>query len=122
MSNKQETKEQEVVIIEGNDTTVTEEKKVNFVKGTYTKVKEGFRKNKKTIISVAAGVAVGLGVGLLGSDFGKKNGLQKEGQQDYIEGEFEEVEEIESTDELSYDPEEELEQLTQEELEQLEGN
>ena len=112
MSNKQETKEQEVVIIEGNDTTVTEEK-VNFVKGTYTKVKEGFRKNKKTIISVAAGVAVGLGVGLLGSDFGKKNGLQKEGQQDYIEGEFEEVEEIESTDEGSYDPEE---------LEQLEGN
>ena len=121
MSNKQETKEQEVVIIEGNDTTVTEEKKVNFDKGTYTKVKEGFRKNKKTIISVAAGVAVGLGVGLLGSDFGKKNGLQKEGQQDYIEGEFEEVEEIESTDEGSYDPEE-LEQLTQEELEQLEGN
>ena len=113
MSNKQETKEQEVVIIEGNDTTVvTEEKKVNFVKGTYTKVKEGFRKNKKTIISVAAGVAVGLGVGLLGSDFGKKNGLQKEGQQDYIEGEFEEVEEIESTDEFSDEPEE---------LEQLEG-
>ena len=111
MSNKQETKEQEVVIIEGNDTTVTEEKKVNFVKGTYTKVKEGFRKNKKTIISVAAGVAVGLGVGLLGSDFGKKNGLQKEGQQDYIE-EFKEVEEIESTDEFSDEPEE---------LEQLEG-
>ena len=110
MSNKQETKEQEVVIIEGNDTTVTEEKKVNFVKGTYTKVKEGFRKNKKTIISVAAGVAVGLGVGLLGSDFGKKNGLQKEGQQDYIE--FEEVEEIESTDEFSDEPEE---------LDQLEG-
>ena len=108
MSNKQETKEQEVVIIEGNDTTVTEEK-VNFVKGTYTKVKEGFRKNKKTIISVAAGVAVGLGVGLLGSDFGKKNGLQKEGQQDYIE-EFKEVEEIESTDEFS-DELEELEQL-----------
>lgn len=110
MSNTQETKEQKVVIIEGNDTTVTEEKKVNFVKGTYTKVKEGFRKNKKTIISVAAGVAVGIGVGLLGSDFGKKNGLQKEGQQDYIEGEFEEVEEIESTDEFS-DELEELEQL-----------
>ena len=109
MSNKQETKEQEVVIIEGNDTTVTEEK-VNFVKGTYTKVKEGFRKNKKTIFSVAAGVFVGIGVGLLGSDFGKKNGLQKEGQQDYIE--FEEVEEIESTDEFSDEPEE---------LEQLEG-
>lgn len=119
MSNKQETKEQEVVIIEGNDTTVTEEKKVGFIKGTYAKAKEGFHKNKKTIISVAAGVAVGVGVGLLGSDFGKKNGLQKEGQQDYIEGEFEE--EIESTDEGSYDPEE-LEQLTQEELEQLEGN
>ena len=113
MSNKQETKEQEqVVIIEGNDTTVVTEEKVNFVKGTYTKVKEGFRKNKKTIISVAAGVAVGLGVGLLGSDFGKKNGLQKEGQQDYIEGEFEEVEEIESTGEFSDEPEE---------LEQLEG-
>lgn len=112
MSNTQETKEQKVVIIEGNDTTVTEEKKVNFVKGTYTKVKEGFRKNKKTIISVAAGVAVGIGVGMLGSDFGKKNGLQKEGQQDYIEGEFEEVEEIESTDEFSDEPEE---------LEQLEG-
>lgn len=112
MSNTQETKEQKVVIIEGNDTTVTEEKKDNFVKGTYTKVKEGFRKNKKTIISVAAGVAVGIGVGLLGSDFGKKNGLQKEGQQDYIEGEFEEVEEIESTDEFSDEPEE---------LEQLEG-
>ena len=109
MSNQKETKA-EVVIIEGNDTTVTEEKKVNFVKGTYTKVKEGFRKNKKTIISVAAGVAVGLGVGLLGSDFGKKNGLQKEGQQDYIEGEFEE--EIESTDEFPDEPEE---------LEQLEG-
>lgn len=30
MSNTKETKEQEVVIIEGNDTTVTEEKKVNF--------------------------------------------------------------------------------------------
>ena len=111
MSNKQETKEQEVVIIEGNDTTVTTEK-VGFIKGTYAKAKEGFRKNKKTIISVAAGVAVGLGVGLLGSDFGKKNGLQKEGQQDYIEGEFEEVEEIESTDEISDEPEE---------LEQLEG-
>ena len=111
MSNKQETKEQEVVIIEGNDTTVTEEK-VGFIKGTYAKAKEGFHKNKKTIISVAAGVAVGIGVGLLGSDFGKKNGLQKEGQQDYIEGEFEEVEEIESTDEFSDDPEE---------LEQLEG-
>ena len=114
MSNKtQEVKEQEVVIIEGNDTTVTEEKKVNFVKGTYTKVKEGFRKNKKTIISVVAGVAVGFAVGALGSDFGKKNGLQKEGQQDYIEGEFEEVEEIESTDEFSDEPEE---------LEQLEGS
>ena len=113
MSNKQETKvEEQVVIIEGNDMTVVTEEKVNFVKGTYTKVKEGFRKNKKTIISVAAGVAVGLGVGLLGSDFGKKNGLQKEGQQDYIEGEFEEVEEIESTDEFSDEPEE---------LEQLEG-
>ena len=112
MSNTQETKEQKVVIIEGNDTTVTEEKKVGFIKGTYAKAKEGFHKNKKTIISVAAGVAVGIGVGLLGSDFGKKNGLQKEGQQDYIE----EVEEIESTDEGSYDPEE-LEQLTQEELE-----
>ena len=112
MSNTKETKEQKVVIIEGNETTVTEEKKVNFVKGTYTKVKEGFHKNKKTIISVAAGVAVGLGVGLLGSDFGKKNGLQKEGQQDYIEGEFEEVEEIESTDAFSDEPEE---------LEQLEG-
>ena len=111
MSNKQETKEQEVVIIEGNDTTVTE-KKVGFIKGTYAKAKEGFRKNKKTIISVAAGVGVGLAVGLLGSDFGKKNGLQKEGQQDYIEGEFEEVEEIESTDEFSDEPEE---------LEQLEG-
>ena len=110
MSNTQETKEQKVVIIEGNDTTVVTEEKVNFVKGTYTKVKEGFRKNKKTIISVAAGVAVGIGVGLLGSDFGKKNGLQKEGQQDYIEGEFEEVEEIESTDEFS-DELEELEQL-----------
>ena len=110
MSNKQETKEQEVVIIEGNDTTVTEEK-VGFIKGTYAKAKEGFHKNKKTIISVAAGVAVGIGVGLLGSDFGKKNGLQKEGQQDYIE-EFKEVEEIESTDEFSDEPEE---------LEQLEG-
>ena len=110
MSNKQETKEQEVVIIEGNDTTVTEEK-VGFIKGTYAKAKQGFQKNKKTIISVAAGVAVGLGVGLLGSDFGKKNGLQKEGQQDYIE-EFKEVEEIESTDEFSDEPEE---------LEQLEG-
>ena len=110
MSNKQETKEQEVVIIEGNDTTV-EEKKVGFIKRNYAKAKEGFHKNK-TIISVAAGVAVGLGVGLLGSDFGKKNGLQKEGQQDYIEGEFEEVEEIESTDEISDEPEE---------LEQLEG-
>ena len=112
MSNKQETKvEEQVVIIEGNDTTVTEEK-VGFIKGTYAKAKQGFQKNKKTIISVAAGVAVGLGVGLLGSDFGKKNGLQKEGQQDYIEGEFEEVEEIESTDEFSDEPEE---------LEQLEG-
>ena len=111
MSNKQETKvEEQVVIIEGNDTTV-EEKKVGFIKGTYAKAKEGFHKNKKTIISVAAGVAVGLGVGLLGSDFGKKNGLQKEGQQDYIE-EFKEVEEIESTDEFSDEPEE---------LEQLEG-
>ena len=109
MSNKQETKEQEVVIIEGNDTTVTEEK-VGFIKGTYAKAKQGFQKNKKTIISVAAGVVVGVGVGLLGSDFGKKNGLQKEGQQDYIE--FEEVEEIESTDEFSDEPEE---------LEQLEG-
>ena len=112
MSNKQETKEQEVVIIEGNDTTVVTEEKVGFIKGTYAKAKKGFHKNKKTIISVAAGVAVGLGVGLLGSDFGKKNGLQKEGQQDYIEGEFEEVEEIESTDEFSDEPEE---------LEQLEG-
>ena len=112
MSNKQETKvEEQVVIIEGNDTTVTEEK-VGFIKGTYAKAKQGFQKNKKTIISVAAGVAVGLGVGLLGSDFGKRNGLQKEGQQDYIEGEFEEVEEIESTDEFSDEPEE---------LEQLEG-
>ena len=110
MSNKQETKEQEVVIIEGNDTTVVTEEKVGFIKGTYAKAKQGFQKNKKTIISVAAGVAVGLGVGLLGSDFGKKNGLQKEGQQDYIEGEFEE--EIESTDEFSDEPEE---------LEQLEG-
>ena len=110
MSNTQETKEQKVVVVEGIDTTVTEEKKVNFVKGTYTKVKEGFRKNKKTIVSIAAGVGVGLAVGLLGSDFGKKNGLQKEGQQDYIEGEFEEVEEIESTDEFS-DELEELEQL-----------
>ena len=109
MSNKQETKEQEVVIIEGNDTTVTEEK-VGFIKGTYAKAKQGFHKNKKTFISVAAGVGVGLAVGLLGSDFGKKNGLQKEGQQDYIEGEFEEVEEIESTDEFS-DELEELEQL-----------
>ena len=110
MSNKQETKvEEQVVIIEGNDTTVTEEK-VGFIKGTYAKAKQGFQKNKKTIISVAAGVAVGLGVGLLGSDFGKKNGLQKEGQQDYIEGEFEEVEEIESTDEFPDEPEE-LEQL-----------
>ena len=111
MSNKQETKEQEVVIIEGNDTTVVTEEKVGFIKGTYAKAKEGFHKNKKTIISVAAGVAVGIGVGLLGSDFGKKNGLQKEGQQDYIE-EFKEVEEIESTDEFSDEPEE---------LEQLEG-
>ena len=110
MSNKQETKEQEVVIIEGNDTTVVTEEKVGFIKGTYAKAKQGFQKNKKTIISVAAGVAVGIGVGLLGSDFGKKNGLQKEGQQDYIE--FEEVEEIESTDEFSDEPEE---------LEQLEG-
>lgn len=117
MSNTKRTEEQEVVIIEGNDTTVTEEKKVNFVKGTYTKVKEGFRKNKKTIISVAAGVAVGLGVGLLGSDFGKKNGLQKEGQQDYIEGEFEEVEEIESTGEGI----EEIEGILTE-LENLEGS
>ena len=115
MSNQKETKEQEVVIIEGNDTTVTEEKKVNFVKGTYTKVKEGFRKNKKTIISVAAGVVVGLGVGLLGSDFGKKNGLQKEGQE--IEGEFEEVEVIESTDEGS----DEIEGLLTE-LDNLEGS
>lgn len=112
MSNQKETKvEEQVVIIEGNDTTVTEEK-VGFIKGTYAKAKEGFQKNKKTIISVAAGVVVGVGVGLLGSDFGKKNGLQKEGQQDYIEGEFEEVEEIESTDEFSDEPEE---------LEQLEG-
>ena len=112
MSNKQETKvEEQVVIIEGNDTTVTEEK-VGFIKGTYAKAKQGFQKNKKTIISVVAGAAVGLGVGLLGSDFGKRNGLQKEGQQDYIEGEFEEVEEIESTDEFSDEPEE---------LEQLEG-
>lgn len=110
MSITKETKEQQVVIIEGNDTTVTEEKKVGFIKGTYAKAKQGFQKNKKTIISVAAGVAVGLGVGLLGSDFGKKNGLQKEGQGDYIE--FEEVEEIESTDEFSDEPEE---------LEQLEG-
>ena len=110
MSNKQETKEQEVVIIEGNDTTVTEEK-VGFIKGTYAKAKQGFHKNKKTFISVAAGVVVGIGVGMLGSDFGKKNGLQKEGQQDYIE-EFKEVEEIESTDEFSDEPEE---------LEQLEG-
>lgn len=109
-TNKQETKQ--VVIIEGSDTTVTEEKKVGFIKGNYAKAKEGFQKNKKTIISVAAGVVVGVGVGLLGSDFGKKNGLQKEGQQDYIEGEFEEVEEIESTDEFSDEPEE---------LEQLEG-
>ena len=110
MSNKQETKEQEqVVIIDGNDTTVTE-KKVGFIKGTYAKAKQGFHNNKKTIFSVAAGVFVGVGVGLLGSDFGKKNGLQKEGQQDYIE--FEEVEEIESTDEFSDEPEE---------LEQLEG-
>ena len=108
MSNKQETKVEEQGIIEGNDTTVTEEKKVGFIKGTYAKAKEGFHKNKKTIISVAAGVGVGLVVGLLGSDFGKKNGLQKEGQQDYIE----EVEEIESTDEFSDEPEE---------LEQLEG-
>ena len=108
MSNKQETKEQEVVIIEGNDTTVTEEK-VGFIKGTYAKAKQGFHKNKKTFISVAAGVVVGIGVGMLGSDFGKKNGLQKEGQQDYIE-EFKEVEEIESTDEFS-DELEELEQL-----------
>ena len=107
MSNKQETKEQEVVIIEGNDTTAATEK-VGFIKGTYAKAKQGFQKNKKTIISVAAGVAVGLGVGLLGSDFGKKNGLQKEGQE--IEGEFEE--EFESTDEFSDEPEE---------LEQLEG-
>ena len=112
MSNKQETKEQEVVIIEGNDTTVVTEEKVGFIKGTYAKAKKGFHNNKKTTISVAAGVAVGLGVGLLGSYFGKKNGLQKEGQQDYIEGEFEEVEEIESTDEFSDEPEE---------LEQLEG-
>ena len=110
MSNTQETKEQKVVVVEGIDTTVTEEKKVGFIKGTYAKAKEGFHKNKKTIISVAAGVAVGLGVGLLGSDFGKKNGLQKEGQQDYIEGEFEEELEIESTDEFS-DELEELEQL-----------
>ena len=110
MSNTQETKEQKVVIIEGNDTTVTEEKKVGFIKETYAKAKEGFHKNKKTIISVAAGVAGGIGVGLLGSDFGKKNGLQKEGQQDYIEGEFEEELEIESTDEFS-DELEELEQL-----------
>ena len=109
-TNKQET--EQVVIIEGSDTTVTEEKKVGFIKGTYAKAKEGFQKNKKTIISVAAGVVVGVGVGLLGSDFGKRNGLQKEGQQDYIEGEFEEVEEIESTDEFSDEPEE---------LEQLEG-
>lgn len=50
MSNTQETKEQKVVIIEGNDTTVTEEKKVGFIKGTYAKAKEGFHKNKKTII------------------------------------------------------------------------
>ena len=112
MSNQKETKEQEVVIVEGSDTTVVTEEKVGFIKGTYAKAKQGFQKNKKTIISVAAGVAVGLGVGLLGSDFGKKNGLQKEGQQDYIEGEFEEVEEIESTDEFSDEPEE---------LEQLEG-
>ena len=109
MSNKQETKEQEVVIIEGNDTTVTEEK-VGFIKRNYAKAKQGFHNNKKTIFSVAAGVGVGLVVGLLGSDFGKKNGLQKEGQQDYIE--FEEVEEIESADEFSEEPEE---------LEQLEG-
>ena len=113
MSNTKETKvEEQVVIIEGNDTTVTEEKKVGFIKRNYAKAKEGFRNNKKTIISVAAGVGVGFAVALLGSDFGKKNGLQKEGQQDYIEGEFEEVEEIESTDEISDEPEE---------LEQLEG-
>ena len=114
MSNTKETKvEEQVVIIEGNDTTVTEEKKVGFIKRNYAKAKEGFHKNKKTIISVAAGVGVGLVVGLLGSDFGKKNGLQKEGQQDYIEGEFEEVEEIESTDETS--DLEELEQLEESE-------
>ena len=113
MSNTKETKvEEQVVIIEGNDTTVVTEEKVGFIKGTYAKAKQGFQKNKKTIISVAAGVVVGVGVGLLGSDFGKKNGLQKEGQQDYIEGEFEEVEEIESTDEFSDEPDE---------LEQLEG-
>lgn len=115
MSNKQETKKQEVVIIEGNDTTVTEEKKVGFIKGTYAKAKQGFHNNKKTFISVAAGVVVGIGVGMLGSDFGKKNGLQKEGQQDYIEGEFEEVEEIESTE-----GSEEIEGLLTE-LENLEG-
>ena len=112
MSKQKETKEQEVVIIEGSDTTVVTEEKVGFIKRSFAKAKQGFQNNKKTIISVAAGVAVGLGVGLLGSDFGKKNGLQKEGQQDYIEGEFEEVEEIESTDEISDEPEE---------LEQLEG-
>ena len=111
MSNQKETKvEEQVVIIEGNDTTVVTEEKVGFIKRSYAKAKQGFQKNKKTIISVAAGVVVGVGVGLLGSDFGKKNGLQKEGQQDYIE--FEEVEEIESTDEFSDEPEE---------LEQLEG-
>lgn len=109
-TNKQET--EQVVIIEGSDTTVTEEKKVGFIKRNYAKAKQGFHSNKKTIISVAAGLIVGVGVGLLGSDFGKRNGLQKEGQQDYIEGEFEEVEEIESTDEFSDEPEE---------LEQLEG-
>ena len=37
MSNKQETKVEEVVIIEGNDTTVVTEEKVGFIKGTYAK-------------------------------------------------------------------------------------
>ena len=38
MSNKQETKEQKVVIVEGNGYTVIEEKKVGFIKGTYVLV------------------------------------------------------------------------------------
>lgn len=94
----------EVITPELTEESVTEVvKSKNVIGRTFDKIKVGGAKHKKIIITTVAAFAVGAGVGILGLDYGKRNGLQKEGQ-GYIEGEFTEVEpdstELETSEEL----------------------